>query len=249
MKIDKAILSTDDNPLYIDFWPSISKVWKEKFNITPVLALIGNDVELFERIDRTYGEVFRFDILENIPVYLQTLWVRYWITGKFKDEVCIISDIDMIPLSKWYFIDQISDIDNDDYVHLNPCYDEYGTLPSCYHVAKGGLFKEMWNLHEYWKDSIENLYGMNLGRNPGGHLDGKNQWFADEKYSSDKIFHWKEKNENRVNFINRQNDRRIDRSYWNYDERLIKEGYYYDSHSIRPYSIYKSEIEKIIELI
>jgi len=36
MKIDKAIMSSDDNPLYLDFWQSVSKVWKLKFDIESI---------------------------------------------------------------------------------------------------------------------------------------------------------------------------------------------------------------------
>lgn len=248
MKIDYVILSSDNNPLYIDFWPIVSKIWKEKFNITPILALIDNDDILLDKIDKTYGDVYKFDIIDDVPIYLQCLWIRYWITSKFKNSVCMISDIDMIPLSKYYFIDSISEIDNNDYVHLNPCYDSYGTLPSCYHIGKGSLLKEIWKLDDKWEDSIKRLNNLNLGRSPDNLVD-KIKWFSDEKYSSDLIFEWRKTNINRVNFIKREDMRRIDRYYWSYDKELVKSGYYYDSHCVRPYTIYKSEIDKLINLL
>ncbi len=243
MKIDKVILSSDTNPLYLDFWPTVSKVWKEIFKIEPILALIhNNDLN----IDNKYGTIIRFEIIKDIPIYLQSLWIRYWITSQFKDDVCIISDLDMIPLSKFYFIDQIKNICNNDYVHLNPCFVDYGTLPSCYHVAKGYLFKEILELHNNWEDSIKHLYNLNIGNDPGGSLSGKNHWFADEKYSSEKIFQFKVKHPNRVHLIERENGRRIDRVNWNYDLDKLYSNWYYDSHSIRPYSLYKKEIDYLI---
>ena len=33
MKIDKVIMSCDDKRYYLDFWPLVSKVWKQKFNL------------------------------------------------------------------------------------------------------------------------------------------------------------------------------------------------------------------------
>ena len=74
------------------------------------------------------------------------------------------------------------------YVHLNPCVETYGTLPSCYHIGKGKTFKEILELHDNWEDSLKYLYSLNAGRDPGGQLSGKDQWFADEKYSSDKVY-------------------------------------------------------------
>ena len=246
MKINKVILSSDSNILYIDFWESVSKVWKEKFNIDPILLLVSNDnIDM----DQTYGKVLRFNIIEELPIYLQTLWIRYWATSLFEDDICIISDIDMYPLSKQYFIDQIKDIDDDKYVHINPCYQSYGTLPSCYHIAKGSLYKEILNLHDKWEDSINHLFNLNIGRDPGGVLSSKNHWFADEIYSSNKIFNYKEENPDKIKFLYREEGRRIDRSSWFYDEDKLSEGWYYDSHSIRPYDRYEELIQKMISKI
>ena len=40
MKIDYAIHSIDDNPLYSEFWEPVSKIWKNKFKVEPVLIVI-----------------------------------------------------------------------------------------------------------------------------------------------------------------------------------------------------------------
>ena len=42
MKLDKVIMSCNDNPYYSDFWPLVSKVWKEKIGIDPVLVYVGD---------------------------------------------------------------------------------------------------------------------------------------------------------------------------------------------------------------
>jgi hypothetical protein len=250
MKIDYAILSSDSNPTYLDFWPIVSKIWKEHFNITPVLYYIDNNQDV--EIDETYGIVIKMLPEPKVPIYLQCLWVRYWCFTQYPDDVCIISDIDMIPLSKKYFVDNISDINDEKYVHLNPCYASYGTLPSCYHVSKGKTFTKMLELDMDWPTSINKLHSLNLGRDPGGHLSGKKQWFADEKFSSDKIFEYKKNNMDDVIFLHReggQNGFRIDRLRWSYDPSLVKSGYYYDSHSVRPYLEYKDKIDNLVNLV
>ena len=102
MKIDKVIHSCDNNKFYLDFWPLVSKIWKVKFNVEPILAFIGDeDVE----IDDTYGTVIRMGDVKGVPKYLQALWVRYWLPVTELDTVWMISDIDMLPISKEYFIE------------------------------------------------------------------------------------------------------------------------------------------------
>jgi hypothetical protein len=250
MKITKAIHSSDSNPMYLDFWPIVSKIWKIKFNIEPVLIYIdeNHDIDISEE----YGTVIKLKPVKDIPIYLQNLWVRYWYPSQSLEDTWIISDIDMIPISEKYFITNINQIDDNAYVHLNPCIDTYGTLPSCYHVAKGFMFKKILELHDKWEDSILHLFNLSLGKDPGGHLFGKNHWFADEKYSSEKVLSYKNNNPNEVIFIprvNGQNGFRIDRTDWVYDEKLLEQDYYIDSHSIRPYSLYKTKIDELINLL
>ena len=48
MKIDYVILGSNTNPYYLDFWPIVSKIWKENFNIIPILGLICNEDSDFE---------------------------------------------------------------------------------------------------------------------------------------------------------------------------------------------------------
>ena len=247
MKIDKVIHSADNNALYLDFWPLVSKIWKKKFNIEPVLIFIGDKNT---KIDETYGTVIKIEPIKEIPIYLQTLWVRYWIPSTESETTWMISDIDMFPISKDYFLKQIKDVEDDKYIHINPCVDEYGTLPSCYHIAKGKKFTEVLELSRDWKTSLEEVYNSNLGSDPGAHLSGKECWFADERYANLKIIKYPKKWD--LVFLNRnggQNGRRVDRSNWNYDPKLIREGWYYDSHSIRPYKKYKKEIDKFVNLI
>ena len=43
MKINYVLMGSNQNPMYLDFWPIVSKIWKENFNIIPVLGLIGNE--------------------------------------------------------------------------------------------------------------------------------------------------------------------------------------------------------------
>ena len=42
MKIDKVILSTNENPLYYPFWNVASKQWKQEIGIEPILFYIGD---------------------------------------------------------------------------------------------------------------------------------------------------------------------------------------------------------------
>lgn len=233
-------MSSNSNPLYLDFWPIVSKIWLEKFNITPVLYYIDDNHDL--KIDETYGIVKRLKPVEGVPVYLQCLWVRYWCFSEYPNDICILSDIDMFPLSKKYFIDSISHIE-DKYIHLNAALDSYGALPSCYHVSNGSLFADMLDLDASFDVSVKKLNDLNIGGGP------KEQWFADERFTSKKILDYQKENTDSIVLLRRENGRRIDRVNWQYDPHKLSEGYYYDGHSLRPYLHHQAKIDEMLSYL
>jgi len=243
MKIQKVIHSSDDNPMYLDFWPIVSKVWKKFFNIEPVLLYFGN-----QNISNEFGTIIKIPKIDNIPIAIQTLWSRYWYPQNEPETTFMISDIDMIPLSKWYFIENIKNINDDKYVHINPCIESYGMLPSCYHIAKGKIFKDKLHLQDNFKDSINTLLSFFNGKSDTNHPSLDFGWFYDEKYATHQLL----SDQNDLILLPRpqgQEGRRIDRSFWNYDSELLKQGYYYDSHSVRPYSLYKKHIDELCSIL
>ncbi len=241
MKIDFAIVSSDSNPYYLDFWIPVSRVWKQKFNIVPILVYIDNvDLDL----STEFGQVIKIKPIANIPINVQNQIVRFWIPILFPDQVCIISDIDMYPLSSNYFLNSVKNLSDYDYAHLNPCIDTYGRLPACYHVARGETLKEIFDLDSEWESFLVKVlnYSFSLTK-------VEFDWGSDELYSSNKVLNYT--GEININLINRQNGQngyRIDRSNWVYSKELLKFDYYFDAHSIRPYSENSIEL-KLFESI
>lgn len=231
MKIELVIHSSDSNPMYLDFWPLVSKVWNIRFGLRPLLVYIDEDHTI--PIDTTYGDVLKLTPIPNIPVYLQCLWIRYWIPSQYPDRVCMISDIDMFPISKPYFVDTIKDVPDDKYVHLHTCSDY---LPSCYHVAKGYRFKQVLSLHDTWEESMRMIHTQKV--NPNDYnasiefLKDKPQWGIDEEYATKCVRTYPDRS---IFVFVKRNHGRIDRSDWKWTEEEVMADKYADSHSIRPY--------------
>jgi hypothetical protein len=150
----------------------------------------------------------------------------------------------MFPISRRYFVDQLTPVEDEKYVHLNPV--AHGSLPSCYHVAKGKNFKKVLELPDKFEDSLKELTSY---QDQILHVDhmGFNLWGIDESYATMKIMKHNSKND--FAFLQRYGHR-IDRSDWRYDENaLLRSDVYVDSHSIRPYHENKQEIDHLVNLI
>ena len=237
MKIDYVIVSSNNNPYYLDFWPVISKVWKEKFNITPVLGLISDEDSGFEESE--YGLVKKFKSIDGIDTGLQSQIVRLFMTKEL-NGYCLISDIDIIPLSVNYFENCASYLTETNIVVYSSDHSEClrnNEYPMCYVSAHSESFKNIFNLDIDWVSFVNLMKSRNQG------------WSTDQKYLFEKINDFK-KNTNDVILLDRGwsgiDNKRVDRAYWSYDPIKVSEGYYIDSHSLRPYSEYSEEINKLI---
>ena len=163
MEVTNAVVASDANPFYLDFWPLVSKLWTTKIGINPVLCHVAGAGTDLPKKYKKYGEIVEFEPVDDIPLAFQSQWARFFQAAKFKDEVTIVSDIDMLPLSPYYFSRQLAGVPDHFYVHLNPCVDTYGHLPVCYHVAKGRLFKEVLEIADSWPESCRFVFSQKLG--------------------------------------------------------------------------------------
>ena len=241
MKLDYAIMGSNMDPMYLDFWPIISKTWKEIFNITPVLGLICNENSDFYQ-DKN-GIVKKFKSIDGIDSSLQSQIIRLFLTKELTGNI-IITDIDMVPLSKKYFIDQVSFFDEKKiYVMTsdNTECNQNKEIPMCYNISNSKLFSEMLEIDDEWVDFANRLKNMNFG------------WTTDQSYLWLKMQKFMEKYPEKAVLLSRGwrgiANRRIDRIAWKYDPNLVKMGEYIDSHLLRPYKEHKLEVDKLINLL
>ena len=240
LRIDRVILSSNANPLYLEFWPYAAKAWNQLIGIKPTLALIGDETV---KVDESLGDVIRFEPIVGIPTGLHAQLIRLLVPAYFPHEVCILSDIDQLPMSKSYFIDQISTLGDDKFVIYNDlCYGpDIQRFAMCYVAAQGRVFQDIFNIPDTASIAhiLKTWASYNLGFDTDELLLYKyiTQW---TKYTThcvklgDTLGPW--------------SNRRIQRYLWQYDPKKIQDKYYIDACLIRPYHEYKQELDKLAQL-
>ncbi len=235
MKINYALMGSTDDLHYLDFWPVVSKVWKEIFNIIPVLGLVTNGQEI--KVNNDYGMVFKLPQINGYSNGYLSQFARIYLP-KFLKGNCIVTDIDMIPLSKKYFIDDLENYSDDDFIVMSSHHPQtigINQYPMCYVAGSDYIFNELFDLNITWEEFIEKI--PNLG------------WFSDQMHLYNMISTNKQINYEfpfrKGNFIND----RIDRESWSYEREKLLLGEYIDCHSLRPYYKYKDEIDKLINIL
>jgi len=245
MEIDRVILSSNDNRDYLEFWNIVSEAWSENVGIRPTLFVIGNeDLNLSTK----YGDVYYQTPSDSVPSAQQAQIIRFFGTTLFPDDMCLISDLDMLPLQTRYFKDPVKSLDADNIIFYSadaylPGNPAYPAFPMCYMCATGNTFEKILrsNIHNFIPE-VETWMKHSYG------------WYTDEKVFFQKWWNWVDKDERTV-FLRRGFNNgsaitigRVDRSEASaYDEGMLSSGGYIDYHMPRPFSNYEEEINDILE--
>lgn len=206
MKIDNIIFSTSER--FSVFWNLNSKIW-DSFGIKPICLFFG-DIKNTD-MNQNHGEIIQMPILENIPLIVQITWSKFWWASQQKEKTSLIGDIDLFPLQKKYFLDDINNIPNSSYLHLDcdgitqlsgkkswiganskntSTLTEHSTnLPGYYHCAKGDVFKSGLNQtgdleKELYKIVNSGLYKNNRANRASDPIDQQGLWCAEEFFST-----------------------------------------------------------------
>lgn len=229
MSIDRVVLSSNNNPDYIEFWPLVAQAW-QKMGIRPTLALIGTSDVV---VDETLGDVIRFDPIAEVPESMHAQAIRLLLPALFPEDVCIISDIDMLPLDSHYFYASIEEFSEESFIVYRDQGYQSGVerYPMCYNAAKGSTFAEIFKVtkREDIPDIIQNWCELGFG------------WNTDEIILTQSLKEWNHES-HLLQLLGHVVERRLDRSNWRLELILIKD-FYIDCHMPRPYSQYREEID------
>jgi hypothetical protein len=228
MKVDYAVISSDNNPLYKDFYPIVAKRWFDLGIKTYYVNITDND-----SLEQTeFGIIHNIKKIKNIPSSFQSQVVRIFVAN-FIDANLLMSDIDMLPINGDYYNQYNNEFNGENIILFSgQPYNDTPYFPMCYVLASSKILKSVLgfskvSFEKYCKKLAE-YYTI--------------KWNADEHFVYDMF----KQHPNILKIKNRDFSRRIDRVYWHYDINKLKQGYYIDSHMLRPYSLHREQIDKLV---
>lgn len=224
--IKYAIVSSD-NSEYFDYWPVIEQAWN-KIGITPILVHIsGNEIKM-------EGNVITLPEIDGIKSSFQAQMARMWVMTMLQGS-CLISDIDMMPLSRKYFCDTAGMYDTTNIVsYCSDAAERFdGTIPMCYILADAAIFATLLGDH-HWERWIKNMADK---CDQGWSCD---QWYLTQLLESyPKTVHLKRGWSPAGVAFNR-----LDRISW-----FPSSDQYVDAHLLRPYKDNEAAILSLLNTI
>ena len=242
MKIDRVILSSNNNPLYYHFWNGLSKVYFEKFNIIPTLIWFGTEQEKKDAwLSEEYGQIILAKENTSYLLPFQTTWALFYYTKLFPNDVCLTIGIDQVPLSNMFLNDMVKDFSIDSYNMLiadaylpHHWSNDGGASPTAYHIAKGSTFNTIYQFSETFEAEIEKMCNSGV---KAFWEDTVGRWGIDETYSSYMLRKYK----GQINSLNNFGllcERRIECERHKetlYSIDRLKAGWYSEAHLCRPF--------------
>jgi hypothetical protein len=260
---DRVIVSCDDSH-FKEFWPIVSKAWGKYFPDAKVsLAFVTDRNENDELVQkmRKYGDVHLFPVVEGIPTANLSKMARHILAGNFGEEICMLEDIDTIPLQTNFVIDRLSQREKGKILFIGKeVYNGQGTdegkFPISNITGESFLFKKIVNpdnlthvdLFKSWCNIRVFDHKESINNTPD--LSGLNG-FSDESLWRVLLNRYKI-SENDFCFINRGVDIQkywIDRSWWRIDHNMLKNDEYVICNFLRPFSQHYHLIEPIAKYI
>jgi hypothetical protein len=238
LEIKRVIVSTNNDSTYIDFWPVVANLW-QKAGFIPTLALIAeDDVE----VDTSIGEVIRFRPIPGVPESLHAQSIRLLLPVLFPDDGCLISDIDMLPISREYYKSGAALSPDDAFLIYKDKAYAHNELkyPMCYFAARGDIFQKVFKVNTY--DEIGARITEWAAEGHG--------WVTDETVLYREVCNWEKNEQGLIHRLGNGVGPRIDRLYWNLEnlDALVASGVI-DCHCPRPYSINKEAIDRVCSAI
>lgn len=253
MKLDCVLTAVNEKPLYLDFIPLFIKAWKKLYpNIDIKIILISNEIPTqYKEYEKN---IILFRPIENISTNFISQYIRILFPCilNYTNGV-MITDIDMIPMNRTYYTNNIQEYDNNKFIYYreNICFN-YKQFAICYNVATPQIWNDIFKINslENIKDRLINVY--NNITYIEGH--GKTGWSTDQLHLYKHVFEWNNKTNDFVCLKEKKTKfKRLDRIHLKDINNNIKQNIlnelYTDYHCLRPYKQYKTINDTILDLL
>ena len=169
----------------------------------------------------------------------------------------LITDMDMIPMNRLYYAQQIVKYDNSKFISYRPLHcvgkDE---IAMCYNVATPDIWSEVFNINNTQDihTTLKYLYQNKKYKGEYGGSHYKIGWLTDQLYLFEKVKKWHKKTNNHIimddKYYNRLCRARPS-AFSNIKllKSLIQKKHYSDYHAHRPYEHYKNIVDMIVEYL
>ena len=254
MKLDCVLTAVNENPLYLDFIPIFIKTWNKLYPSVDVkIILIAEEIP--NKFLDYKDNIILFKPIENVLTSFTSQIIRlfYPCILNYENGV-MITDMDMLPMNKTYYTENIKQFDNSKFIYLreNIC-SEINQLAMCYNVATTKVWSDIFSITstEDIKENIIKISESNIIKEGHGNIG----WSLDQLILCKKVNDWNIRTKNFIRLKEKSTGfKRLDRIHKiNIDnpklQKMVTSGFFSDYHCLRPMKKYELINNKIYHLL
>jgi hypothetical protein len=145
MKLSCALVACNENPHYLQFWPYVKRAWWEIVGIPCVMVYIGQTLPDELKDDPA---VIPFASIEGWPTATQAQVIRLLYPALLKcDGAVVLSDMDIIPVQKDFFVDGFQDFSDEKIISLRGIDEQEKQIYMCYVGATPSTWAHVFNIN------------------------------------------------------------------------------------------------------
>lgn len=192
--------------------------------------------------------------IQGIKSANQTKIARLFLASLQGNDVCMIQDIDLIPLTREYTKKILGFRKPNEYLCVGGSIyagtKDDGKFPMAFFTTEGKNFQSLCNPENVpWERFVNQFIGMKIFDNQEditSQIDNRDPMcFSDESLVR-ALFKLRNINRNHIHHVSRFMDEiemnRLDGCYWNFSKQKLEAGVYYEAHALRPPEKFKKEI-------
>jgi len=249
----RIILSSDENPKYIEFWPLVSWAWQKLFGIEVWLALVAPEGRF-----NLEGNIMRYEPVLGVPTCNQAKVARYHLAASLGDDTLVMThDLDLLPLQRAYMLDllwhrppgHLLTVGSE--VYVGP---EAGKFTAGYLTLESNHWRQLVNPRQLeWEPFVRSFIGLRV-------FDHKEDISRTVHHENPDTF----SDESLLRALLKLNPvplvrlpfgywpytvRALDRADWRFDPRKLEDGTYVEAHLLRPLSQHQDRIQPLINYL
>lgn len=144
MKLSGVLVACNENTHYLDFWPVVKEAWWRIAKLPCVMVYVGKNLPDHLKNDKA---VIFFRAIDTWPTATQAQVIRLLYPALFKtDGAIMLSDMDMIPLQKDFFVKGFDQFAPTQFVSLRGIDENEKQIYMCYVGATPTVWGEMFRI-------------------------------------------------------------------------------------------------------
>ena len=254
LRLTHALVASDLNPLYLDFWPLVRRAWSEVAGLEPLLVLIAKQAQV-PALLRDDPAVHVFTPVPDVHTAFQAQCIRLLYPAVLDiDGAVITSDADMVPMNRRYFHRPAARVEENHFVAYRDVLLGDRQIPICYNAALPRTWADVFRIGSL-EDVRARLSEWAAGVDYAGKRGGEG-WATDQQILYQTLIDYRRGARKAWILDDRFTGfRRLERgTLWKQPEldrrqqRRIARGRYSDFHCVSPHSEARELNELAVEL-